>query len=331
MSSDPRELVRISRKYQRRLREMELARDARLLAAWLEIERVLRVRAEALAFRVALGPSVKSWSPALVLREQRYRELIAEAREQVERFAGTAAVIVAPDKALAGGAMAAESVRETLAVAGSFTGLPTRAVSAFEDWTRADTMPLRKLFIKHFPEAADDMTAALFTAIGTGKGPAKIAGEMMDAFGIGLDRALTISRTEVMRAHRQGTQEGYRESGVISGYKRLATHDHRVCLGCLFEEGQIFENDRDFDAHPNCRCTTVPIVMGVDAPRWSAGEAWFLQQSPQRQRELLGPTRYKMWTDGEVRDLRRFATHKHDPEWGGAFVPRTIRDLKAAA
>jgi SPP1 gp7 family putative phage head morphogenesis protein len=154
---------------------------------------------------------------------------------------------------------------------------------------------------------------------------------MIDGFAIGLDRALTISRTEVLRAYRHGSQDRYQESGIVSGYKRLATHDGRVCLGCLFAEGEMFDTAHDFEAHPNCRCTLVPVVTGVDSPEWLAGKDWFEAQRPERQRELLGGTRYDLWQRGEVPDLRDFARRVHDSEWGGAFVPTPIRDLRTAA
>lgn len=328
MATRPEELVAIARRYAKRLREMEMRRAERMLEAWRAIERRLRAEAEIVAARLMAGHDLIT--PSLVLESDRYRVLLAQVQEELERFTAMATGAVSTDQLLAV-QLGLETASRSLQVAGSFTVIPREAVSAFAEWTGAPTMPLVKLFREALGEAAAAMIDALMVAIGRRVGPARVATEMMEAFGIGLDRAMTISRTEVLRAYRRGTQDSYRASEVVIGYKRLATHDGRVCLGCLFTEGMTFDEERDFDAHPNCRCTLVPLLIEVPAPKWPAGEEWFLAQPDHVQRQLLGKTRYEMWKSGEVRDLRQFATHKHDPEWGGAFVPTPIRDLKVIA
>ena len=315
----------IAEVYRERLAAMERARAERLLAMWYDIERKLTSHAELLAARIAAGDTMIT--PALVLEHERYRALIAAAREERERFTALAGRVVAADQARSV-EMAVEAVTEMIGVATSFRQIPREAVRAFDRWTGTPTMPLVKLLRRDFGEAVNAMVDALISQIGTGRAPAEIAHRMMDAFGVGLDRALTISRTEVLRAYRHGTQDSYRASGLVMAYRRLATHDSRVCLGCLFAEGEIFATEHDFDAHPNCRCVMVPVMVGVDEVQWLAGEDWFLAQPAETQRIILGEKRYTMWVTGEVTELKRFAKHVHDDEWGGAFVPTTLRELR---
>jgi hypothetical protein len=51
---------------------------------------------------------------------------------------------------------------------------------------------------------------------------------MRDRGGVAHQRALRTSRTELMRVHRETTLAGYRHSGVVSGYYRLASKSVRT-------------------------------------------------------------------------------------------------------
>lgn len=327
MAVDPTDIVAIARQYRAEMLRRDAQRAKALARAWVDVTGALEAHMEALAARIAAGGAVIT--PSLVLQHERYAALVAQARDVLARFSALAGDMIGAD-VQAALALADDVVRETVEVAGAFTVLPARGVRAFSDWTADATRPLVRLIADSWPEAVDAMTRELLVAVGAGRGPAELARRMMQAFDVALDRALCIARTEVLRAYRRGQLDGYRESGVVLGYKRLASHDDRVCLGCLFAEGMVFDQLHDFDAHPNCRCTMVPLVIGVEAPTWAAGPEWFLAQSPERQREILGETRYKLWRDGVVTNLRDFATHTEDPEWGGAFVPTPLRNLRAA-
>lgn len=320
--------ITLAREYRERLRQMELARQERMLQAWRDIERRLSRLAELVAIRISTGHLAVT--PSLALEDERLRELIAAAQVEADRFAAMASRQIAIDQATAV-EMAHTGAQLSLQLAGSFKRIPKEAVAAFVHWTGTPTAPLVKLFQESFGQATDAMLLALASAIGAGRGPAEVANEMMHGFGVGFDRALRISRTEVLRAYRKGTQESYQASGMVTTYKRLATHDDRVCLGCLFMEGESFPTTRDFDEHPNGRCMLVPIVIDAPEPRWLAGEEWFLRQPEARQRLILGEARWELWSRGEVRNLREFVLYNYNQEWGGAFVPKPIRELRRAA
>lgn len=85
------------------------------------------------------------------------------------------------------------------------------------------------------------------------------------------DRAAMIANTEVIRAHAQGAQIGYKESGVVRGMKWL---DGQVgaCQKCADLNGDIkalgepFYSDPHFGdglppRHPNCRCAIAPVTV----------------------------------------------------------------------
>lgn len=319
------DLVTISRRYAQRMQRMEDRRSEALLDAWRAIEDELRSTVDALADRIAAGDAIVT--PSLLMAEDRYHALLRKAHVEFERFSNRAESIIGADIANAA-RMANEIVNEMFEIAGVFDNPPTSAVREFVEWTAESTKPLRRLLWESFPDAVDGLTNALVVAIGVGRSPAELATQMFNGFAIGFNRALTISRTEVLRAFRGGQLDEYRRSGVVLGYKRLATHDMRVCLGCLFTDGMMFDVTSDFDAHPNCRCTMVPVIIAVTTPEWTVGSDWFKTLPDDKQYEILGKSRFEMWKRGDVKDVRDFVKHNQDDEWGGAFVPRPIREIQ---
>lgn len=83
---------------------------------------------------------------------------------------------------------------------------------------------------------------------------------------IGLTRARTLARTEVIRSHHAANIATYREAGIqgIEVQAEFATAgDARVCTECQGLEGKIFtlaEIEDMIPVHPNCRCVALPIV-----------------------------------------------------------------------
>jgi SPP1 gp7 family putative phage head morphogenesis protein len=98
-----------------------------------------------------------------------------------------------------------------------------------------------------------------------GKGPVAIAKAITDELDdFSKKRALTIARTEVMRAHNTALISSYRAAGVegvaVEAEWQTA-QDNRVCPRCSKLEGHVFALDvieRLLPLHPNCRCVAIP-------------------------------------------------------------------------
>jgi hypothetical protein len=140
----------------------------------------------------------------------------------------------------------------------------------------------------------------------------------------------TIARTETLRVYRLTTLERYRASGVVVGYRRLASKSARTCVACLMADGRFYALDEPFDQHPNCRCTLVPVLRTGDLVQWETGQEWFRRQPERVQREMLGPARYQLWRAGQV-TLDDLVTRIEDSTWGGALVPTPVRALPGGA
>lgn len=79
-------------------------------------------------------------------------------------------------------------------------------------------------------------------------------------------RARTLARTEVIRAHHNASINEYEAAG-ITGVKVKAewsTAGFNVCPICSANEGRIFTLNQIrglIPVHPNCRCVAIPIVQ----------------------------------------------------------------------
>ena len=85
-----------------------------------------------------------------------------------------------------------------------------------------------------------------------------------------MQRALTIARTEIVRAHHLATIQEYRNWGVL-GIKVMGewstTNDDRVCNECASLDGKIFTLDEIepmIPRHPNCRCVALPYIAELE-------------------------------------------------------------------
>lgn len=118
----------------------------------------------------------------------------------------------------------------------------------------------------------------------------------------------------------------YEQSGVVSGYKRLAAHDSRTCIACLMSEGKVYKTSEALDEHPNGRCAMVPIVIGMPATRWTGGATWLRQQDAETQQSIMGPGAYGAWKRGDVALSDLVKTTNNDT-WGASVTQTPLNEL----
>ncbi len=106
-------------------------------------------------------------------------------------------------------------------------------------------------------------------AIEEGWGASELADEIKDSAGFSEARAMTIARTELVSANRQGAISAYRDSGVAYGKEWLTAGDDLVEDDCQEnEDAGPIGFDEEFpngdDPHPNCRCSVIPVMEPLD-------------------------------------------------------------------
>lgn len=242
----------------------------------------------------------------------------------------------------------------------SFNRINPRAIEAIVG-TTSQNSPIFRLFTKLSIEGAQSAINALRNGIALGWNPRKTARLIRNALGTALNRALTIARTETLRAQRIAANENYRANdGVVKGWRWSASLDGRTCPSCWAMHGTIHPLSEDMESHPNCRCAAVPVQYSYEElyKRWGlnpedgrkidlmnnqeevykkynispdklrrvmGGEEAFRSLSEAEQRGILGNTRWLAWRDGKL-NFGDFVKKTYDPEYGRGIGLPSLRE-----
>lgn len=282
------------------LLEHERIMRQRLARAWRSAELELEGRIAALIAESAELPTI---TPATIARLQRYNQLLRDVRQQLAQFA-----TIASDE-IARGQADAVTIGLDMAQVGlsaQVNIIPNRlyaeAVQAMVTATLADGTP----FAEHIGREAvvagmmQTVVDALINGLSIGLNPNKVARQVQSAMSGGLDQAVRVARTEMMRAMRFAQIEQYTQSGVVEGYFRLATRDTRTCLACLLDDGSYYPLGQTMPEHPQGRCAMVPKVRARTAPTWKKGRDWFSSLSDTEQADIMGERRFQEWKQGKA-------------------------------
>lgn len=114
------------------------------------------------------------------------------------------------------------------------------------------------------------MTRKLTDGLVQGKSPREVARDLNAEVDIGWTRALTVARTELIRAHAEGQLTALEDLGVEDvgvAVEWSTTGDDRVCEECQPLEGVVMKLEEArgmLPRHPNCRCAWIPANVGED-------------------------------------------------------------------
>jgi len=328
-------VVQAVRQHRQALLQRETAQMAQMARRWAQVERELQAAMDALALQIeALREAGEVVNPGKVYRLERYSRLLFEVRRETAQYADYAASAVTAGQQQAAW-IAQEEAQRTIALAAQRTAAPALVRLAPETVSgmvgiMGDGTPLRRYLEGVYGDAARGMTDYLTRAVAQGLNPRQTARQMQRGLRIGLDRALTIARTEQLRVYRESQRLTYEASGVVGFYRRLAAHSRRTCLGCLLEDGRVYPISEPFEDHVQGRCSSVPLLPGEELPQWETGTQWLERQTPDVQRHIMGPGRLQLWQSGQV-PLEQMSKHTYDPLWGGAWVPKPISEMVGGA
>jgi len=223
-----------------------------------------------------------------------------------------------------------------VSVSMGWTNLPDEALQAFVGMA-GDGSPLAVLFDSIPQVTTDAMQMALVQGISLGEGPRTVARRVRKAADIGRQRAETIARTEMIRSAREAQRQLYTENGAVTGYRRQATQDSRVCLACLALSGTLQATDTIMPSHPNCRCVMIPETLSWaeitgdssipdTRPKVATGEEILKGLTPLEAQQILGTARYNLYAEGLP--LSDMATVVPNTDWGPTTRVLPLRDLE---
>lgn len=329
-------VVQVLRDHREALRLRERGQMADMALRYAQIERTLASEMELLARdmaeRKAAGQAV---TEGALYRMGRYQALQAQIKREIDRYNREYADPYISREQEYYGDRGIQSAYSVLGVQAGGAGinitwnrLPTSAIENMIGLA-GNGSPLYRLLANAYPVALDGVIKQLIDSTALGINPRETARRMANGLGLGLDRILTIARTEQLRVYRMASTEQYRESGIVTGYRRLVTKDARTCLACLASDGEHFDVASELEDHPNGRCAAVPDLRVGPRVQWEPAPQWFDSLDEGQQRQMMGATRYEAWKDHRIgfADLRRTA---HNETWGDSPRMATLAELGLA-
>lgn len=285
-------------------------------------------------------------APGWLFAQQRYQDLIAQLETEthsfltrtIESIVATqhAGVTVAPKYAarLTVAALGPAPRRYQDMIHARFGALPARTLEHLVGYA-GDGYPLGRLLSEIAPANTQRVKDALAFGVAAGRHPRVIAADVMLQSGVMRTQALAISRTETLRAYREASDDSYRQAKVVQSWIWHATLDERTCPSCIAQHGSEHPLGEPMETHPNCRCAKVPRTPSWEdlgfrgfpdrRPVVTPGVELFERLSERQQRAILGPTRYRLYTDGRV-SLADLVTHTHSPRWGAGSRAATVTE-----
>lgn len=221
--------------------------------AWLEEQEQLGILEK--VYRPGLRPSVgAAWTDLYI--DSAYRQGIRRGQQELRR----AGYPVSPWETVPGGISA---VMSQPIHADRVTVIYSRTFEDLKSVTQVMNSQIRR-------QIADGLTSGLARGLAEGKNPKVIARELYKDVAnrvdkIGKVRARAIARTEVIRAHHVASIQEYRRAEVegvmVKAEWLLGGGACPICEGLAADGPYTLDQiEGMIPAHPNCRCTTIPVM-----------------------------------------------------------------------
>ena len=290
----------------------------------------------------------KGLSPSWLYEQNRLNHLQGIIKAQVDYYAQVAhgSITQSIGKAAQEGIRASVGILDSTVPSGvSYAfGVPSPdAIHAAIGALQPDS-PLQQLFAGWGKDTAARAGQALVYGVASGRNPRDVARDIQGLLGVNRNRALVISRNEMLNAYRSGSLANYRaNSDTVMSWRWTCSFSDRTCGACLDMDGTIHDLDEDMNSHVSCRCSCVPITRsyadilgdaGIDGSDiedsspddWQTGQEWFIEQDAATQRQILGPSAYNAYQSGDV-TLDDFLGHAQSAEWGASIYTKSLKEL----
>lgn len=314
----------IADQFKRDLLRSDRGSAMEIVRAYGEIWARLKTKIDSLTAKIesarANGVTVsQSW----LIQGDRLQSLLRQVESEIAGFSQFAAGKITVQQlqavhngAISTNAMISEGLKNRDAeILSSFSRLNSQAVQAIVGFA-TDGSPLTDLLKTMVPEASTAVRSALVQGVALGYNPAKIARQIRDELGGSLTRALTIGRTETLRAYRESSFQTYQDNDdVLDGWTWVAALGPRTCAMCIAMHGTIHKPSERMYSHPNCRCVMVPLIKGRTGPSIQSGSTWFNNADEATQLHILGASAFDAFQSGKI-SLEDLIGTSDSARWG---------------
>lgn len=324
-------LEAILKDYRRRIIEREERALKELLRAYGEIAAALkRQMAELARVLQEAQEAGEKVNPNQAINLRRIKSLLNQIELEFSKLGGRVEEITTREQTKAAEDAIAES--EAIFAESGITvrsGISRRALETAVGML-GDGSPIHDYFQKQMTErVAETLRAELIKASALGTSFQTIARRLTRTADIARQRAMTIVRTEVNRVRRETSREIYKKTRLVEAWEWLAVKSTKTCILCLAMDGQIFELEKPFPQHTNCRCRMIPVLRGQKPQMRLLGGEWFDRQDDETKEALLGPEAFAEWKrsrkeKGRNLQLKDFVTEKFDKRFGWSISRRGL-------
>ena len=193
--------------------------------------------------------------------------------------------------------------------------------------------------------AEREMRAALVRGVALGTNPRTVARDMLrnlkGGFDGGLNRALVITRTEMLDAQRAAARrQDIANAKTVIGWQWLAQLDRRTCPSCWSQHGSIHPPDAPGpEDHQQGRCTRCPKLvswaeLGYDIPEppdlLPNAEETFRRLPRADQLAIMGSKRLALLDSGEI-SFTDLSSRRTTTGWRDSYAPTPLGDLLRVA
>lgn len=294
------EVVTVAEQFKRDLESSLDGPIKEMVRRWGSVETALKEMIEMLSDEIAsIRDDGKTVDRKTLFDLARYKTLLAQMRVEISAYQASIVEGALATLYKVSHSQAVANAKKLLSLVGaSFASLATAPVEKIIALAQAG-QPLNRVLERAFPLAVEKLTDVLIRGTALGWNPRKTANTAVkEGLSNGLNHFLLVARDQQIRAYREASRDTYQASGVVYGYKRLATKNSRTCLACLALDGKIYETSELMPLHPQDRCTMIPLVKGFPAPTWETGSEWFASLPEKDQKKMMGAERFDLYQNG---------------------------------
>jgi hypothetical protein len=146
-----------------------------------------------------------------------------------------------------------------------------------------------------------------------------------EAVAAGLQRTLTIARTEVANIYRDTLHKTAQTVQTLIGWYWTARSD--CCVACGAMHGTFHDMREGLDSHPRCRCYPRYVYRKEQV---QTGEERFATLAEDRQKEILGQKKFELYQAGKIR-LTDCVVKTRSQDWGPGIREASVDEALAHA